>query len=134
MEMTSNQLNVENTEVNFKRYFDLVKQDKILWEVFVSVLDDLSITLVKSKQLISLLLDEFKDHRNCLLKTDFKDEESQTILPQLDLVSQENQEIVNQPELLEQEVDDHDIKEPTLAKKDFDEIEDESYESVVYYD
>ena len=138
MKMTSDLINVENTEVNFKKYFDLVKQDKILWEVFVSVLDDLSISLVKSKQLISLLLDEFKDHRNCLLKNSLrdslKDEGTQTIQAQLDLVSQESQEIVNQPEHLEEEVDDQEIKEPTFAIRDVDEIEDESYESVVYYD
>ena len=128
--MTSNQINGENVEVNFKKYFDLVKQDKILWEVFVSVLEDLSITLVKSKQLINLLLDEFKDHRNCLLKNNLRNEETQTNdfpLQIVNVVSQEHQEVANKPEHFEdQKIDKHTLE--------FDEIVDETYENIVFYD
>ena len=51
---------VEASNVNFKYYVNLVKRNEIPWEAFVNLLDDLTPSYVKSKQLISVLLEEFK--------------------------------------------------------------------------
>ena len=49
-----------NDTVNFKSYFDFVKQKKISWEMFVQIIEDLANNIKRQKLLISFLLKEFK--------------------------------------------------------------------------
>ena len=49
-----------NDTVNFKSYFDFVKQKKLSWEMFVQLIEDLANNVKRQKLLISFLLKEFK--------------------------------------------------------------------------
>ena len=49
-----------NDTVNFKSYFDFVKQKKLSWEMFVQLIEDLANNIKRQKLLISFLLKEFK--------------------------------------------------------------------------
>ena len=86
---------VEASNVNFKYYVNLVKRNEIPWEAFVNLLDDLTPSYVKSKQLISVLLEEFKkslkvdDIRNVKIeRTDLENGQIATKLPTNEVRSQ----------------------------------------------
>ena len=72
--------NQESDEDYFKSYVDLVKEDTIPWEKFVSLMDTLTPTLVRAKSLIKILLKEFKS---------FKDKEKLTKRKNLDGASKQ---------------------------------------------
>ena len=50
----------EDSRINFKFYMQMVHKEEISWNAFVSLVNDLTPTLSKSKQLITVLLEEIK--------------------------------------------------------------------------
>ena len=46
--------------INFKSYIDAVKKNKITWDLFIQLMQDLSTNMNRQKLLISILLEEFK--------------------------------------------------------------------------
>ena len=68
METNLARLKVENegedSRINFKFYMQMVHKEEISWNAFVSLVNDLTPTLSKSKQLITVLLEEIKNLMN----------------------------------------------------------------------
>ena len=58
--MSSQTDEIQSDNVNFKSYFDTVKQKKLSWDIFVQLMDDLSNNAKRQKLLISFLLTELK--------------------------------------------------------------------------
>ena len=58
-----------NDTVNFKSYFDFVKQEKLSWEMFVQLIEDLANNVKRQKLLISFLL---KESHQYTLERDFR--------------------------------------------------------------
>ena len=52
----------------FKSYVDLVKEDSITWDKFVSLMDNLTPTLKRAKSLIAILMREFKTSKEAKSK------------------------------------------------------------------
>ena len=50
----------DSDNINFKTYIDAVKKNKITWDLFIQLMQDLSTNMNRQKLLISILLQEFK--------------------------------------------------------------------------
>ena len=46
----------EKGQENFKKYIGLVKKHLIVWDVFISIMDSLTFTFAKSRQLNEIIL------------------------------------------------------------------------------
>ena len=46
----------EKGQENFKKYIGLVKKHLIVWDVFISIMDSLTFTFAKSRQLNEMIL------------------------------------------------------------------------------
>ena len=100
----------EDSKVNFKLYMKMVYKEEISWNAFVSLVNDLTPSLSKSKQLITILLEE--------IETLLNEKRAREIL----VKGRDNIYATNEIENFEE------IVEPNLLEKSFHNTENDSTE------
>ena len=107
--------------VDFESYIDAVKENQITWKFFIRLMDDLANNMNRQKLLISILLKEFKNYMDLLMKTkDFQNMESMI------QKSKSNEFGIQKSKFNEfgiQKSQIHDARESMIQKSKFDEFD-----------